>query len=89
MLRVPIWRMSAYSDTSGTVSDDITSVITGIPVRSASARILSPPRPCPWKLYGEVRGLKAPPRRMVAPAFWAWMAASISRSLLHRARPRQ
>ena len=22
----------------------------------------------PWKEYGEVRGLKAPPRRMVAPA---------------------
>ena len=23
--------------------------------------------PSPWKAYGEVRGLKAPPRRIVAP----------------------
>ena len=31
----------------------------------------------PWKEYGDVRGLKAPPRRIVAPAsLHAWQDAS-------------
>ena len=39
MLRVPIWRMSAYSATMSTWEGSITSVMTGIPVRwRASAR---------------------------------------------------
>ena len=33
-------------------------------------------RPRPWKAYGEVRGLNAPPRRIVAPADFAICAAS-------------
>ena len=39
MFRVPIWRMSAYSATMSTCDGSMTSVITGMPVRSrASAR---------------------------------------------------
>ena len=34
--------------------------------------------PRPWKAYGEVRGLNAPPRRMVAPA--ALTASAVSNS---------
>ena len=37
--------------------------------RSAALRSSrSPSSPRPWKLYGELRGLKAPPRRTFAPA---------------------
>ena len=32
----------------------------------------------PWKEYGEVRGLKAPPRRIVAPASLQAIAVSIT-----------
>ena len=47
----------------------MTSVMTSRPVSSAtSRRSLRPSRPMPWKLYGELRGLKAPPRRNCAPA---------------------
>ena len=57
----------------------ITSVITGRPVCSrASARWRSPSTPRPWKLYGLVRGLNAPPRRIVAPA--AVTASAVSNS---------
>ena len=36
---------------------------------SAAARsIFRPSSPSPWKLYGELRGLKAPPRSTLAPA---------------------
>ena len=46
----------------------MSSVATGSPVRSrASARYFNPSSPNPWKAYGEVRGLNAPPRRNVAP----------------------
>src|SRR5499433_858105 len=69
MLRAPIWRMSLYWATSSTLSVSSTSVTTGRPVRlRASARYLSPCSLSPWKAYGEVRGLKAPPRRILAPA---------------------
>ena len=34
--------------------------------------------PSPWKAYGEVRGLNAPPRRIVAPA--AATASAVSNS---------
>ncbi len=37
MLRVPIWRMSAYSATMSTWLGSITSVITGSPVRSRTS----------------------------------------------------
>ena len=69
MLRVPIWSTSANSATMSTCAGSITSVMIGSPVRSrASARRRNPSRPRPWKAYGEVRGLKAPPRSRVAPA---------------------
>ncbi len=79
MLRAPICRMSAYVLTSGTISGAITSVTTGRPVSSrAAANSFSPSVPSPWKLYGEVRGLKAPPRKAFAPApFTAWAASRI------------
>ena len=32
----------------------------------------------PWKEYGEVRGLKAPPRRMPAPAAFTAFATSMT-----------
>src|SRR5918999_573935 len=40
-----------------------------------AARIFSPSSPRPWKAYGDVRGLNAPPRSNVAPAAWAICAA--------------
>ena len=40
------------------------------------ARISRPARPRPWKAYGDVRGLNAPPRMIVAPADRAIRAAS-------------
>ena len=35
---------------------------------AARRSICSPGSPRPWKLYGELRGLNAPPRRIFAPA---------------------
>src|SRR5882762_5890602 len=68
-LRAPIWRMSACSATTSTLSGSMTSVMIGSPVsRRASARSFRPSSSRPWNAYGEVRGLKAPPRRTVAPA---------------------
>ena len=47
----------------------MSSVTIGSPVSSrASRRISSASTPSPWKVYGEVRGLNAPPRSIVAPA---------------------
>jgi hypothetical protein len=44
------------------------SLITASPHSSAAARIQrSASSPWPWKAYGEVRGLKAPPRSTRAP----------------------
>ena len=40
----------------------------------AAARNFKPSSPSPWKLYGEVRGLKAPPRRTAAPPFFTLLA---------------
>jgi hypothetical protein len=46
----------------------MSSVTSGSPVSArASARIVSASSPSPWKVYGEVRGLNAPPRSMLAP----------------------
>ena len=60
------WLMSMTSDTSFRLW------------RSAAPRSMrSPSSPSPWKLYGELRGLKAPPRSTFAPArFTAAAAAS-------------
>ena len=50
MLRAPIWRMSACSATSSTLSGSMTSVMTGSPVsRRASASSFSPSASSPWK----------------------------------------
>jgi hypothetical protein len=69
MLRVPICNMSAWRATTGTSAGLTTSVTNGRPVSArTSARISSAGSPRPWNAYGEVRGLKAPPRRIVAPA---------------------
>jgi hypothetical protein len=61
----------------------MTSVMTGSPVRSrASARKRRPWMPRPWNAYGLVRGLNAPPRRIVAPAAATASAVSSSCSRL-------
>jgi len=54
----------------------------GRPVSSlASYNSLSPSSPSPWKSPGDVLGLKAPPRIMLAPAFFIFSATSIICSL--------
>ena len=77
MLRVPICSMSACSATTSTSAASSTSVTTGSPTSSrTSARMRSPSTPRPWKAYGDVRGLYAPPRSSVAPARLAMQADS-------------
>ena len=69
MFLAPIWNMSMYDFIISTSLGETTSVVTGMPYLSpASLRYLRPSSPSPWKEYGLVRGLKAPPRRMTAPA---------------------
>ena len=78
MLRAPICSMSAYPATALTSRGSSTSVTTARPCRSAAARSSSRPlMPSPWNAYGEVRGLKAPPRSTLAPAR-ATAAATVS-----------
>ena len=56
----------------------MTSVTIASPVSSrAAARCLRPSSPMPWKLYGFVRGLNAPPRRPTAPASFIRCAISM------------
>ena len=77
MLRVPTWSMSACSATTFTSRASTISVTIGRPVTSrTSERISRPFTPRPWKAYGEVRGLNAPPRSSLAPAALAISAAS-------------
>src|SRR3989338_5898261 len=79
MLRAPICMTSAYFSTSSMSRTSISSVTTLKPVCLAtSRRSLSPSSPNPWKEYGEVLGLKAPPRRICAPASFTALAVSIS-----------
>ena len=71
--------MSECSATSSTLSGSITSVITGSPVsRRASSSSFSPSVSSPWNAYGEVRGLKAPPRSTRAPAAFTRTATSMT-----------
>jgi len=78
MFRAPIWITSAVSTTASTCRGSSSSVTSGRPVSSlASARIARPASPSPWNVYGEVRGLKAPPRRTVAPAALTARAVSM------------
>src|SRR6185436_14709791 len=69
MLRAPTWKMSQYFSMSAIWLTSITSEITFRLCASAARRsICSPCSPRPWNAYGELRGLKAPPRRIFAPA---------------------
>ena len=45
---------------------------------AASRSMRSPSSPRPWKLYGELRGLNAPPRKIFAPAFFTAAAAGVN-----------
>ena len=53
---------------------------TGVPkcIVHGAGGVLNASTPRPWKLYGDVRGLNAPPRRIVAPA--AATASAVSKS---------
>src|SRR3954469_10053025 len=69
MLRAPICTTSACSAIASACCVSRNSVTTGRPVSSrASARISSAGTPRPLNANGEVRGLKAPPRSIEAPA---------------------
>ena len=69
MLRAPIWITSAYCSTSSSDSLSSASVtIFSANFSRTSAIICKPSSPRPWKAYGEVRGLYAPPRKNCAPA---------------------
>ena len=67
MLRAPTWIRSTSSNRSRCFSL-IISVTMGSPVALRALRSSSrPSAPIPWKSYGLVRGLKAPPRSSFAP----------------------
>src|SRR5438067_4535742 len=69
MLRAPTWKMSAYCSISSIWLRSITSVTsTRFSARAASRSIRRPSSPRPWNVYGELRGLNAPPRNTFAPA---------------------
>ena len=69
LLRAPIWITSVASTTSSTCRGSISSVTIGRPVSAfASRSSSSASSPRPWNVYGDVRGLNAPPRSIVAPA---------------------
>ena len=75
--------MSAYLPTSSMSSLSTISVTTLRPSSSATSRsILRPSSARPWKSYGLVRGLNAPPRRNFAPPALTALAASRSCSML-------
>ena len=77
MLRAPICKMSLYFATSSKFASSITSVMTCISNSSAAWRMyFSPSSSSPWKAYGDVLGLNAPPRKIVAPPALAIRAHS-------------
>ena len=78
MLRAPTWNTSTYLDIISNCVIEVISTTTGMPVTwRASAISSSPSSPNPWNVYGEVRGLKTPPRRAFAPAArTAWAVSS-------------
>ena len=77
MLRAPIWITSAASTTASTWRGSMSSVTSGSPVSArASFKITSASSPSPWKAYGDVRGLKAPPRSIVTPSALTQRAVS-------------
>ncbi|MPM71896.1 hypothetical protein SDC9_118867 [bioreactor metagenome] len=69
ILRAPTCIKSTLPTNWSNLSADIISVTIGSPfLEPASLSISSPFSFKPWKEYGEVRGLKAPPRNSEAPA---------------------
>src|SRR4051794_31152036 len=69
MLRAPICTTSACCAIASACCVSSSSVTTGRPVAArTSARIFSPSMPRPLNANGDVRGLKAPPRSIAAPA---------------------
>ena len=70
--------MMSTSSKSGRCSALMISVTTGRPVAFFASKRRS--RPCswrPWNAYGEVLGLKAPPRRKAAPERFTSSATSV------------
>src|SRR5687768_16805221 len=69
MLRAPTWSMSTTPAIRSTCRGSTTSLTTGSPVAArTSASSSSASSPIPWNVCGEVRGLYAPPRSIVAPS---------------------
>ena len=80
MVRAPICTSSQCSATRATAASLVASETTARPNASATRRSSGrPSSPRPWKAYGEVRGLNAPPRSRRAPA-WCAAAAAATRS---------
>ena len=78
ILRAPTWITSTSSTKRSILSADIISVMIGSPVTALASFNKSSPVSCsPWKEYGEVRGLKAPPRRIAAPICFTSSATPI------------
>src|SRR4051812_32002383 len=78
MLRAPTWITSTASDKASAYAASVSSVTTGRPVSArASSRITKASVPRPWNENGEVRGLNAPPRSIVACGSTACATASV------------
>ena len=78
MFLAPTWIISAFSTNFGISQGDIISVTTGSPVSSfASFNKSNPSYFNPWKLYGEVLGLNAPPLKNPAPCFFTSFATNM------------
>ena len=76
-MRAPICNISAYWQIVSKSLILTISVTTLRPTSSATERIIfKPSTPSPWKSYGDVRGLKAPPRKNCAPHALTALAAS-------------
>lgn len=71
MFLAPIWMMSTSASYSSSLSTDINSTTMGNLVTSLAYFKYSRPSSFkPWKLYGEVLGLKAPPLKNLHPPFY-------------------
>ena len=87
IFRAPIWNISVRSRILSASSGDTTSVTIGIPYISPAAFMYSSPAiPSPWKAYGLVLGLYAPPRSITAPDSRTLAAVSVICSRLSTAQ---
>src|SRR3954468_20980149 len=78
MLRGPTRITSTASASCSAYAASVSSVTTGSPVSArASSRITSASVPRPWNENGDVRGLNAPPRSIVACGSTARATASV------------